>query len=223
MTQGRSNLRNARHGPGTRRPRIGRRTPSWKQTILLALVLAGSFLVSVGEDNRAAFAEALRDPLSILAQRSPGERGAGTLRQTKPARTRVAAAAPFAPSERVLPAMRMRPPVLPFIDAPGLEPITPPIYAPPGLESAGPAISAPVFAVPAISGITPAGFGDGDITPPPTNIITPPAAPPSAVPEPETWLTMILGFFVAGQALRRRRTTGATQEGRRDQIPTGRT
>jgi len=214
-----------KHPPVDQRPHLARSRISWKYAILLALLSTGAFVVSVGEDNRAAFADVLRDPLSILAQRSPGQRGSALL-QTKRARTRVATSSvPFAPNERVLPVVRMRPLALLGPDTLSLSPIVP-------------KIEEPFFLVPEvpIGGITGSGpprfdfvngplpsIGGGDL--PPVNRIEPPmpseagpepAPAPAPVPEPETWLTMILGFLTVGGALRRRRTH-ATREGQGEQ------
>lgn len=194
----------ARHSP------VARRLKSWKKGVLLAFLLAGAAMLAIGENNRALIAEVLRDPLSILAQRSPGERDPGALLQTKKPHTRVAAAgrpraAPPAPTERVLSAVRTRPPPMLGIDTLALGPIIP-------------VIDAPVFPVPPpLTGrILPAGVPIAFVNPPPSICcggevppgppVTPPVVPPAPIPEPQTWLTMILGFFAMGWALRRRRT-----------------
>jgi hypothetical protein len=140
----------------------------------------------------AAFA----DPASIFAERSPGSRGGGALLQTKPGR---APLKPEGPHERVLPLVRERPPVSDLAEE---SPLLPPApfasselarYAPEGastdaLPGAGSAFPSSILGAPT-----------GTDSPPAQS----PAPPtPPGVPEPATWLTMIIGFFAIGAALR---------------------
>ncbi len=172
--------------------------------ILSAPVLAVLIALPISESSLAGVADALRDPASIFGQRSPGGRGPGAMFQTKPDRAASAAREePPGPSERVLSNVRER--------------------VPPA-ASAGPGASAPsgiavpletpgfVAAVPGGAGLGGApsgGFGPELPLPGGGSFLVP--VPPgnglpiiSAVPEPETWQTMILGVFAIGLALRRR-------------------
>ena len=82
-----------------------------------------------------------------------------------------------------------------------------PVLALSDIDSAkGPALgTVPTYAI--VGGRSPiggggiGGGGDGGGTPPPP----PPPPPVGAVPEPDTWLMMILGMGLCGAALRRRR------------------
>jgi hypothetical protein len=156
----------------------------------------------------ASAAAALKDPLALLQDRSPGAR-MGALLQTKHKLAQVSpreqeqAPAPsgVVPHERVLSETRTRPPVpgsvpgpdqvLPVQNMPGL--VTPQGTPPGGIVPFGP--------------LPPSGGGGGG--PPPTVIETPPVTPPttppiSGVPEPSTWAMMIAGVFFLGSALRRK-------------------
>lgn len=176
----------------------------WKRALLLVLFTGGSFVASIGEQGRSAIAEVLRDPLSVLAQRSPGTR-TGALLPTKPDIHLAAGAAPFGPTERVLAPVRTRPP----IDF-GSEALVP--------EMVFPEVEAPVFVAPVTASVGPGGplpglpfippaIGGDPVLPPPggEEPEPPPGGPPPAIPEPATWATMILGFFSIGWALRRSR------------------
>jgi len=67
--------------------------------------------------------------------------------------------------------------------------------------SALPSVGAPTFGPPEII-IPVGGFPGGGIIAPPPSIIETPIA---AVPEPGTWISMLVGFAFIGAALRRRR------------------
>ena len=188
-----------------RRRRTHRARMPWKRALLLVLLTGGSFVASIGEEGRSAIAEVLRDPLSILDQRSPGGRGSGALlsTKTKPSIHLAAADGPLGPTERVLAPVRTRPPIDFGSEALVPEIIAPEIEAPIFVAPAG----APVGSFPGLPFITPAT--GGPLLPPETGgpgekPATPPDVPP-VVPEPATWMTMILGFFGAGWALRRSR------------------
>lgn len=193
----------------------------WKRAIVLVPALTGLFILSAGEKSRGAIAEALRDPLSVLAQRSPGIRGAGAMFQTKPDRVNSLAQRPHSgPTERVLSSIRKRP----LISPPGdvselLEPLATnePVVSflegdDSGLESGPDILAANDVGGPIVA-------GSGDRTPDtgnpvliggpgPISLPEQPESPvPStdvpAVPEPSTWLTMLIGFFAVGTAIRR--------------------
>ena len=131
------------------------------------------------------------DPLSLFADRSPGERGAGPLLSTKP-------------EERVLSTVRDRDPgMLPAADDPVFASALPGAGDPPVGGPAGedPLIGPAIFSGPYYPFAGPEGGfipGTAPLAPPPTGPIL------SAVPEPATWAVMILGFFAVGAAMRRR-------------------
>jgi len=177
---------------------------NWKRAFLLAPLLASLLFISLvergdvafGETARAMIVAALQDPLSLFAERSPGERGTGPLKMTK-----------TGPHERVLSTVRDRaPPADDLADA------------------AIPATDAAIFDTFPTDGIIPADRAFGAIpwpvsfpypgldwpdtfpgpgTQPPT---VPPTVPPvvSPVPEPATWLLMLAGLLSVGFGMRQR-------------------
>lgn len=179
----------------------------WKYSAILAVCLPFSFGV-LTEKDRAAIANALADPLSLLDQRSPGARGAGALAQSKPRRQGQAA-----PSERVLSNVRVREPNLPPMETADLLTDLPDYWNEmPDFASAAPTGTGSLtFGGPSFRGIgAPAviGGGDGPSGPSPggdDDRTTPPNPPVVPIPEPATWLTMIIGFAIMGWALRRGR------------------
>jgi hypothetical protein len=189
---------------------------------LLAMLGTGTALI--GSGGTAAVAKALQDPLSLLADRSPGSRPEGALLSTKRAKAKA-----LDPVELVLPGGRTRAPVaedaapeaslaepaadpllavaatelpLPF-STPEAAPLALVSGAPPYLGGApGPGILIPIGDLPPIAPPGPSGPG----TPPDCcSSGTPPDTPPpvtTAVPEPGTWVMLILGFFLVGGSLR---------------------
>ena len=83
---------------------------------------------------------------------------------------------------------------------------TGPLVAPPtaGFGGGGGGAFGPISSSPVASPLAP-----GPTTPPGDVGIVTPATPVSAVPEPGTWLTMIIGFGAVGVQLRRRRSVGS--------------
>jgi PEP-CTERM motif len=195
----------------------------WKRTLLLVPFLVGLFYVAAVERGHPANGKPssgggggnqlvpLADPSSLFAERSPGERGAGALLSTKPA---------FGPHERVLASERERDPgagASPPADDPvfGVSPNTlpagggdPGAGAAPGDPDGGdgspfgaPAggnFGGPQFLPRGLAATAPPGGGGGVGG-------TDPGLPGiPGVPEPATWAMMILGFFGAGTAIRRR-------------------
>jgi len=192
-----------------------RRRRRWKRTLLLVSAFVLLFFAAVVERGHPAVSKVrqagiiatLADPLSLFAERSPGERGGGALLSTKPG----------GPHERVLSEVRDRDP--PAGNPPPLA-VTPDDLAalPGGAPGAGGVPGDPAgdplgnnFFAPSFPGgggpaFLPASLGGPPSGPPPNGPIPPVIDPPGAgaVPEPATWAMLILGFFVVGTALRRR-------------------
>lgn len=179
---------------------------------LLGLVLG----VMVGGEDAKAVGNAMRNPLSIFALRSPGARLNGVLLQTKPklASTSRRRERPIGlvPQERVLSTGRARPTPV-FGAAPDLNPQVGLSAIPTGFI-VGPGFDAPTpigpgFDVPGFGfGDTP-GFAGASGNPPVTGGPGPgpgpgPGSPGGAVPEISTWLMMILGLGITGLVSRRR-------------------
>jgi hypothetical protein len=185
----------------------------------------------------SAVASAVADPGAILSARSPGGRTPGALTQTKKRKKLANTRLPRLPAERVLSGGRTRPgaglpdaplaygpsafdglPVAPIVLADNLAPL-PTIPGVPviGLEPGGGAGPGGPGGIPGGGGgvIGDPGDEDGGGDNPPA----PPTTPGGggevpAVPEPSTWATFILGFFLAGGALRRRRKERAAPQAR---------
>lgn len=205
---------------------------TWAMLSASALALVGLTVLSANQQGSSAIAAALKDPLSLLAQRSPGGRAPGALTQTKPVAAALAdapgSAVPVLPSERVLSNVRSRPPIVPGFAAPGADllglgdaPVAPGELLP--LGGGIPVASGLGFAAlpPIIGGggagggsIAPPGGGGGNPSPGDSGVVPPdsggPSVPPvSGVPEPATWLTMIMGFLAIGGAMRKRLAAGS--------------
>ena len=202
----------------------GRIVHAWRWAIIPVAVIGAVPALTFATGGGGALMAALADPLSVLAARSPGARPAGALTQSKPRREPN-------PAERVLAEALTRPtgapafgdfPAAPFdIGAPDL-PFAGPESLLPVVDVAGaPApIGGGIYPGPGIS-VTPdvsgpggggggggsggGGGGGGTSGETPVPPITPPVA---SVPEPGTWLTLVLGFGAVGGGLRsaRRRT-----------------
>lgn len=195
----------ARLGPTQRKLALG-------GAAVLALLAIVTGVMLRGGDAKA-IANTLRNPMSIFASRSPGVRLGGVLLQTKPdyaAKPRQRARPiDSVPRERVLSSGRSRPggplglsadngPLAGLQGGPTTLSSTPGFDVPSGI---GPGFDVPAF-----------GFGDtpGFAGTPgnPANPGSPtPGGPGSAVPEPATWLMMILGLGATGWAMRRRGAT----------------
>jgi hypothetical protein len=203
--------------------RLGTRQGKLALGGLLAAILAVLLAVLTRGDNAQAIASTLRNPLSIFASRSPGVRLSGALYQTKPRVAPAVRARPVSPipRERVLSVGRTRPaPALSF--GPG-EPDLALLGRPDPILSV-PAIGTPDFA-PVGFEVPGFGFGDtpgftGNPAPPTDGNPSPPGGgggpgsntPGSAVPEPATWLLMILGVGMIGRALRSQRACGPASD-----------
>lgn len=200
-----------------------------------ALVAAGAVALPLTGVTPTAIGQVLRDPMSILERRSPGVRQVGLLTKVKRARKSTRLAGPAGPRQRVLsPARTPAGPGLagaPISFADSVVPIpftsftdaVPLLGAPGGfLPVAGPLLAGGGIVVPPVFGggvVAPpgGGGGGGGVVVPPDTVTPPPTTPPPptggegvvppvlAVPEPATWVTMMLGFGVIGGMLRRRR------------------
>jgi hypothetical protein len=195
-----SNARRRSAGATTKPSTRGRRArPLWLVAgIALTLALTTAFSITSfdGASLANAAVERAKSFLQIIQQRSPGARTKAQLALTKQKRPIL--------HERALPKVRM---ALPAIPPPTLEPALIDIVAPP--VPVVPA-SFEAMTVPPLQSLSPPGIPiilpPGLIVPPTERPSTPPiVTPPSAVPEPATWMTMLLGFGLIGWQLRRRR------------------
>jgi hypothetical protein len=151
--------------------------------------------------------------LAMLDARSPGERAKGALTATK-----VKKVAALAPHERALGKIIRPAPTPPAEFVQAITPPAPkeviPVAAPPvALGDVIPPVAAPplgggggtgIFITPPPGGGTPGSPGSPGSPGTPGTPETPsvPSVPP-AVPEPATWLMMLLGFGFVGSAMRR--------------------
>lgn len=161
-------------------------------------MLAGSAsAVAAGVPDAAVI-----DPLAVLAGRSPGGRAPGALYQTKPDLFVSVPDEPFAPPAAPSPYAGLPPAPPPAVPVPLNAafdvPFMPPLDVAPGLPFA-PFLGG--FGGPPFVGLWGGGFpslpGGGGGIPAPNPPVT------SAVPEPSTWLMLVLGFGVIGATLRR--------------------
>jgi len=184
---------------------------------LLLVALPIGYTATSGSKATRFIAAALADPLAVLEGRSPGRRPSGALAQSKPKKQ-----IPIGlgkPSERVLANVRSRP----FIPAAMTKGVgQSPYMMVPGIFDAPAATqNALATAVEPTSTANSNGLGGGllPIAPPllggggtpVTGPTTDVPAPVSPVPEPQTWLMMIIGFLVTGQVLRARPRARADQ------------
>ena len=183
--------------------RVARRTRRLLTGVAAFFLLAGSLSLTTfgGSDLANAAIQRARSFLEIIHQRSPGKRTQAQLAQTK--HKRIARL-----HQRALPKVRM-PPAFPPLGA--LPPALIDIVAPPvPINFAG--LDLPP--VPLLEQGTPPGVPfippPSLFVPPLTSQTTPPIVPPphSALPEPGTWATFLLGFGLVGWQLRRRPNRG---------------
>jgi hypothetical protein len=195
-----------------------------KWALLLVLIPVSLAFVAAIEHGNPAISKAIRrkiiaalkDPLNLLDERSPGGREPGVLLSIK------------RPHERVLSTVRERAPPLgvpPTVDNPLVAaapeavasiPIVPPEFDTlPQDQAATPPPFAPFFPfAPLDNPITPVGtptpiIPGGTPTPiipggTPTPPETPGTPPTIIIPEPASWAMMILGLFAIAAAVRRR-------------------
>lgn len=174
----------------------------------LGLILAAplSFASLMGVEAKIPGVQAAKSFLSMMGDRSPGDRTKAELIKTKHR------AAP--PHQRALGKITKPEPPKEFVEAiaPPLPSIAelPPVAT---VASLGPILLTPP-PPPGGGGIIippPPGGGGGPPPPPqePLPPPPPPPPPPPAVPEPSTWATMLLGFGLSGWMIRRRRRSVA--------------
>lgn len=165
---------------------------------------------------------ALRGPLSLFQDRSPGARIGGVLAQTKPhrlaahrvrsqrhANARADARGGLA-QQRVLTTVRTRP--LELLGAPaGGGPFDPALIAGLGAPLSTPGF--PIFTKASAFDVPQFWGGDGPVLavgPQGSEVpFIPVPVAPGAVPEPATWLMMVFGFGFVGWMLRQRDSVGS--------------
>ena len=180
--------------------------------VCLSLGLGTAFSVAsfAGGDLAEAAVSRAKSLMDLMDQRSPGERTAAELTKTKRKSSSILAEedAPESPKPEV-------PKNLADVIAPPASALVPVSTAVPPTTLELPQPPGSVLIPPPGGGvITPPGGGDGTPpgggggTPPGGGGGTPPGGggtPPPALPEPGTWMTMILGLGFAGWSLRRSR------------------
>ena len=165
---------------------------------LAAMASAPLAVTSLGEHGIAlpGLSSAQR-LMAMLDARSPGERTKGELTQTKVRLAEV-------PRERALgkvfppkpsPVEQLAQVVVPVPPAP--TPLVP--AAPPATVD----VIAPANLLASLPLATGSAIIGGAVLPPPTVFTPPQPGVTSPVPEPGTWLTMLLGFGIIGSAMRR--------------------
>lgn len=204
--------------------RLGRRTAfagfavAVAASLSVATVLNPQLSTRVGEAVGEGIG-AVKTVAAMLAERSPGERPEGALANLKPKHRSAAV------HERALP--KIRGPESPLYQA---LTAVPPAVAPPAevplhtaLAGGPPETIPPVGGVfaggpPVLSTIPPAGGGGGGAFVPPIVTTATPEVPVTpvvqvtpleAVPEPASWVMMLLGFTLMGWTLRRSDAAGS--------------
>ena len=206
----------------------GGKPAKWGEMVAVSLAALG--LVATGEAGLSTLVAAIARSApvssltSLLHQRSPGRRTKGQLANTKAKKLAIRAPqqrAPGRPHQRALPKVVMPPPLPDTFVRPLFGNETPLVA-----EAALPPIpellfeqAAPVFASGApfvLFGSVPTGSGGGGsgggggvtVTP------TAPVQTIAAVPEPDSWALMLIGFGATGVALRRRKSPALRGSGR---------
>jgi hypothetical protein len=206
--------RGKRHGRAYRARVRRRRALIFTSAAAFSTALGGAFSIAsfTGVDLAHAAVEKAHSLSDLIGARSPGERTLGQLSNTKHKHQALAdhqaapeakkplpknladALAPVAEAPVTLPApvpelaLSSPPPDVFFSPPPGGGGVIVPPGSPPGGGPGGPPNQPPPNQPPPNQ--------------PPPN--TPPPNQPPAVPEPGTWMTMILGFGVIGWSLRRK-------------------
>ncbi len=167
-------------------------------SLLLVLAMAGALSLSTfgGTGLASAAIEKAKSLFELLNRRSPGRRTQAHLVKIKHKWAK--------PHERALPKVAVNLPFPPFAYQPALIDIVsaPPLTVPTGLEKSE---------LPPVAEAPPPGSGPPIILPPgegtpvgppivsqPPPSSPPPPPPPPPVPEPATWMTMLLGFALLG-------------------------
>ena len=202
--------------------------------IAAALAMAAvpiSYMASSGASGLQLVAAALADPLSVISGRSPGEREAGALAQSKPRKSDVK----VGPSARVLSNVRRRPiaqtaaagPVSPALRSDEQGPFevgtTPGVMLVPQnpfnvVTGAGIGIAGSGGTGGALIGGSSGGGSSGGGVGGGGGVVGDLPVVVSAIPEPSSWFMMIAGFlFIAATARSRRRrgnnTAGSVRAG----------
>jgi hypothetical protein len=167
-----------------------------KRTAALTLLFASLFSVAIAERSLLAVgsSDAVKNPLGLLGDRSPGERGSGALLLTK-----------SKPHERVLSSVRTRNPA--GADNPGSADAAPgEPFESEGAGTSGSGPSSGLGPIDQFAGVPflPASYPVNSRPP-----ATTPGSPgsPIAAPEPATWALMLFGLF-AVTGIRRHRSKG---------------
>jgi hypothetical protein len=171
---------------------------------ICALALASAFALTGAAGGNLADAASVRarSLIDLIGERSPGARTEGRLTKTKVKHglpTVRLAARPAAKMPLSLEQVLVAPP-------PMLIPVDVGLPAP--LEAMTPLLPAAIVAPPAGGGlIAPPSGGGGTLPGQPGSRIPPqtPVVPPVPLPEPGTWMTMLLGFALVGWRFRRNR------------------
>lgn len=202
-----------RHSRQARAKLQSRRRRSVALTALLAVSLSGAGIWSIGavtgNDMVDAAVTKAKSLAELLGARSPGARTEAHLTKTKHARA-LAKMRP-APQQRPVTHEAASPKVA-MVDLNKLldSPLTaPPVLAeapstlPPLLDFTPPPTIGTFVSTPPV--VTPPGGSPGGVpTSPPKEVV--PVTPP--VPEPATWMMMLLGFGFMGWQMKRSRRTG---------------
>jgi hypothetical protein len=155
--------------------------------LTIALSTALSLASFSGVDLASAAVERAKSLADLMSRRSPGERTQGELIKTKHKVAHERALPKIQPPHNLVEALAPPVEAPPAIDVPPFAQLVPP-PTPPG-----------VFVTPPPGVVVPPCC---HTTPPPSPPPSPP--PPPGVPEPGTWMTMILGFGLTGWMMRRR-------------------
>ena len=166
----------------------------------IGLAVASALAVAsfTGADLGGAATARAQSLIDLLDKRSPGRRTQGELTKTKVRHVLLATRLAAVPAPRLPAALEQvlaAPPaaLLPVdVGTPQLEMAAAPLL-PPGIFASPPGGGGGVIGPPG---------GGGPGSPPGQPPLTP--VPPPAVPEPGTWLTMLVGFGLMGCLLRRR-------------------
>lgn len=204
-----------------------------RRMIAIGTLTAASLGFSIPGVGVSVVAGMSADPSSVIAGRSPGTRDDSSLHALKerivfvPNTPSVGGGGypPYAPVGGFVGDIPVIPddlPIIPIVEGfhPGGETGTPPFvggYAPGFPIGVGVGVGGFV----PVAGGTPPSSGGGGFTstptPVPTDVIPVVPVPVAAVPEPATWLSMILGMGIVGTALRRRRRSELATRSSRSQ------